>query len=536
MRWRLLLLAVLLVVPVLRADDIDKKYPLDTPLRILSEDLASPRYRELVTQKMLTTDLAAEWKRVATSDNADSFLEKHGGKEKVLADADLKTAYERRLKIRTDFLDLMREGYKRYKQVPPFDKGEKVVPETTVTKTPGGGGAALSVVLPCPNAEANWPRFRGPTGMGLTGLKELPTKWSDKDGIAWRSPLPGKGNSSPIVWGDRIFVTSCSPDGKVRTMHCYRATDGQKLWSQDAPATAPEEPVRDKNGFASSTPITDGERVIAFFGSVGLVCWDYSGKQLWHYADLKVGITHGTGASPVLYKDLVILSQDQNLKEPLFVAVNKVTGKEVWKKTRAKSMGWNTPLIVRVGDRDEMMLQSLFRVVSYDPSTGDELWSLNGPTVEVIPMLVIGPDLVYSISGRNGPVIAFKPGGKGDVTETAIVWQANRGGPLVPSPMYLDGRLYFTTDTGIINCLDGKTGKLLWSRRLEAEFSSSPIEAGGLLYFTGENGVTYLLKAGDKYDLVGQNDLGTPTLASPAVAQGRLIFRTDGELICVGKK
>jgi outer membrane protein assembly factor BamB len=536
MRWRLFPLTLVLVIPMLRADDIDKKYPLDTPLRILSEDLANPRYRTLVTEKMLTTDLAAEWKRVATADNADSFLEQHGGKDKVLADPDLKAAYERRLKIREDFLNLMREGYKRYKLVPPFDKGEKVVPETTVTKTLGGGGAALSVVLPCPNAEANWPRFRGPTGMGLTGLKELPTKWSDKEGIAWRAPLPGKGNSSPIVWGDRIFVTSASLDGKVRTMTCFRLSDGQKLWSQDAPLTTPESPVRDKNGFASATPVTDGERVIAFFGSVGLVCWDMNGKQLWHYSDLKVGITHGTGASPVLYKDLVILSQDQNNAEPLFVALNKKTGEVVWKKTRSRSMGWNTPLIIRVGDHDEMVLQSLFHVTGYDPATGEQLWSLQGPTVENIPMVVIGQDLVYAISGRNGPVIALKPGGKGDITETAIVWQANRGGPLVPSPIYLDGRLYFTTDTGIVTCLDGKSGKLIWSRRLESEFSSSPIEAGGLIYFTGESGVTYILKAGDKYEVVGQNDLGAPVLASPAVAQSKLIFRTDGELICVGKK
>jgi len=535
MRWRLLLLALVLVLPVLRADDADKKFPLDTPLRILSEDLSNPAYRDLVLKKMLITDLAAEWQRVATADNADSFLEKHGGKDKVAADPDLKAAYERRLKIRDDFLALMRDGYKRYDKKGPFDLGAKITPEKTVAKQPGGGGVALAPVLPTPDAVGHWPRFRGPTGMGLTGLKSLPTRWSEKDNVAWRVEVPGKGNSSPVVWGDRVFVTSSSPDGKVRTMHCFALADGKKLWSADAPAAEPEKPVRDKNGFASATPVVDAERVIAFLGSVGLVCWDHAGKPLWHHNDFKVGNVHGTGASPVLYKDTVILWQEQNLNDPLLLALDKRTGKVVWKKTRPRAMGWNTPLIVKVGERDELILQCKEHVVGLDPATGDELWTMTGPTIEVIPMVVVGPDLAYSVSGRNGPVIAFRPGGKGDVTGTHQAWTTQRGGPLVPSPLYLDGRLYFASDTGIVNCHDGKTGKLLWSERLPSQFSASPIEAGGLLYFPGEAGVTFVLRAGDRFDLVAENDLGSPILASPAVAGGRLIFRTDGELVCVGK-
>lgn len=535
MRWRLLLLSALLILPVLHADDIDRKYPLDTPLRVLAEDLNNPGYRELVTKKMLTTDLAAEWQRVATTDNADSFLEKHGGKEKVFADKDLKAAYERRLKIREDFLALMRDGYKRYKQVPPFDKGARITPEKTVAKQPGNGGAALSVVVPTPDAGDHWPRFRGPTGMGLTGLKELPTKWSEKENIAWRAPISGKGNSSPVVWGDRIFVTSSSPDGKVRTLHCYSVTDGKKLWSSDAPPAAPETPVRDKNGYASATPVVDGERVIAFLGSVGLVCWDMNGKQLWHYNDFKVGNVHGTGASPVLYKDLVILWQEQNQNDPLLLGLNKKTGQLVWKASRPRAMGWNTPLIVRVGDHDELILQARETVAAYDPATGAELWHMKGPTIEVIPMVVIGSDLLYSISGRNGPVMALRPGGKGDVTASAQVWSTTRGGPLVPSPLYLDGRLYFCNDTGILNCHDGKTGKLLWAERVPSTFSASPIEAGGLIYFAGESGTTFVVKASEKFELVAENELESPILASPAVARGKLILRTESELICVGK-
>jgi outer membrane protein assembly factor BamB len=192
--------------------------------------------------------------------------------------------------------------------------------------------------------------------------------------------------------------------------------------------------------------------------------------------------------------------------------------------------------VVRVGDHDELIQASAGAVRGYDPATGKELWVLNGPTVEVVPAVVVGKDLLYSASGRNGPFLGLRPGGNGDVTDTHLVWRAVRGGPHVPTPIYLDGRLYTVNDTGIATCLDAETGKNIWYDRIRDSFSASPIEAAGLLYFPAESGVTYVLKVGDKFEVVAKNDLGSPILASPAVVGGRLILRTQDELVCIGEK
>jgi outer membrane protein assembly factor BamB len=521
----------------LRGGEADEKYPLDPQLKVLAEDVASERYRKLVVEKMLETDLAAEWQRVATADNPESFLEKHGGKEKVLADPELKAAYERRVKVRDDFLALMREGYKRYKKVPPFDRGEKAEPAGTLVRDPKAGALALAPVLPSPDAERHWPRFRGPTGQGETAEKGLPVTW-DRSGrnVLWRAKVAGRGNSSPIVWGERVFLTSASEKGAERHVLCYRLADGHLLWSTKAPVRPPEEGVRDKNGFASATPVTDGERVISFLGSCGLVCHDLDGKQLWHYELPTLRTTHGTGSSPLLYKDLVILSQDQNQADSVFLAVDKRTGKKVWQHPRPKAMTWTTPVVVRVGDRDEMVIAGAETVKGYDPATGKELWSLAGATHEVIPAVVVGKGLIYSASGRNGPVLALRPGGTGDVTETHLAWRAVRHGAHVPSPVLVGGRLYAANDMGIVACLDAVTGKLLYQERLSDRFSASPVVANGLIYLPGESGVTHVLRAGEAFEVVAKNDLGSPILASPAVAGGRMLLRTEEELVCVGEK
>ncbi len=523
-----------LAVPALWADEADDKYPLDPQLKVLAQDVRSPRYRRLVLEKMLLTDLAAEWQRVATADNPESFLARHGGKGKVLADPLLKRAYERRVQIRDAYLDLMRAGYRRYKQIPPFDRGARAETAGNEVRRPATAAAALSVVLPCPGAEHHWPRFRGPSGQGETYRAKLPTEW-DKGGrnVLWRVNVPGVGNSSPVIWGDHLFLTSSDPKGTKRFVHCFRASDGGLRWTRQVPSRPPEPGVRDKNGYASATPVTDGERVICFLGSCGLVCYDFAGRLLWHH-DLTVRTTHGTGSSPLLYKDLVILAQDQNQADSLFLALDKRTGKVVWKGQRPRAMTWTTPVVVRVGDRDELVLAGAETVRGYDPASGKELWSLRGPTQEVIPTVVIGRDLIYSASGRNGPTLGLRPGGRGDATATHLAWRAVRGGPHVPTPALVGGRLYTANDTGILSCLDAATGKLLHLERLGDQFSASPVVAGDLLYFPAESGVTYVVRAGDAPAVVARNDLGAPILASPAVVGDRLYLRTAGELVCIG--
>jgi outer membrane protein assembly factor BamB len=520
------------------ADNIDQKYPLDPQLQVLARDVASDVYRKLVLEQMLSTDLAAEWQRVATADNPESFLEKYGGRDKVFADLDLKRAYERRVKIREDFLELMRLGYKRFKQVPPFDKGEKAEPAGTLVGKLKAPAVSLTTVPPCPGAERQWPRFRGPTGQGeAVGPSQPPVEW-DKHGrnILWRTKVPGRGNSSPIVWGDRIFLTSAGTKGAERSVLCFGRADGKLLWNRLPPARTPEPSVRDKNGYATSTPVTDGERVIAFLGSCGLVCFDFEGNLLWSYQELKLRTTHGTGSSPLLYQDLVILAQDQNQADSVFLALDKRSGKLVWRGERSRAMTWSTPVIVHVGDHDELIMAGGETVKGYDPRTGREQWSLDGPTREVIPVIVVGKDLIYSASGRNGPTISLRPGGTGDVTDSHLAWRTVRGGPHVPSPVLVNGRLYTANDTGVLTCLDAATGRLVYQERVNDRFSASPVSAGGLIYCAAESGVTYVIRAGDRFDVVARNDLGSPILASPAAVDGTLIVRTQDELICIGRK
>jgi outer membrane protein assembly factor BamB len=518
-------------------DDIDRKFPLDPQLAVLARDVTNDTYRKLVLEKMLITDIAAEWQRVATADNADSFLEKHGGKDKVLADADLKRAYERRVQIRTDFLELMRQGYKRYKKTPPFDQGAKAEMAGTRTKSIAVPAMTITPVMPSPGAERNWPRFRGPSGQGIAVGAAPPVEWNAAGkNILWRTKVPGHGNSSPIVWGDRVFLTSANDKGGDRSVHCFDRADGRLLWTSAAPAKPPEPFMREKNGFASSTLVTDGERVIGFFGSCGLVCFDFAGNLQWNYADFKVRTTHGTASSPLLYQDLVILIQDQNQAESVFVALDKRTGKVIWQAERGRAMTWSSPVIIRVSGRDELVMAGNKTVKGYDPLTGRELWSLDGPTEEVIPNIVVGPTLLYSASGRNGPTIAFRPGGNGDVTETHLAWRAVRNGPHVPSPALVNGRLYTANDTGVFTCLDAASGRLIYTERVNDHFSASPVTSGDLMWFAAESGMTYVVRAADHFEPVAKNNLGSPILASPAAIDGTLILRTQEELLCVGQK
>ncbi len=515
-----------------RAEEPADLYPFSNELRVLAEDVASPEYRQLVDE-MLITDLLAEWQRVETPDSSARFVQQHGGRERVLSDPALRAAYERRLAVEEEFLHIMRAGFARHGVRPPFDEGARARPAGTTSGTGPQERPVLSVVLPAPGAADHWPRFRGPDGQGIARTRGLPVRWGRNENVAWRTPLP-PGNSSPIIWGDRIFLTSAGPDGSGRSVHCLRRTDGQLLWTAPCPPHEVEPMVRDKNGYASATPVTDGERVIAYFGSGGLLALDFEGRQLWHHPLPGFDSTWGSGSSPLLYEDSLILIHDQNRADSLFLCLDKRTGELRWQRQRARAMGWSTPVVVRVGDHDELLFAGGETVKGYDPHTGAELWSLSGPTHEVIPTLVVGRDLIYSASGRLGPTLALVPGGRGDVTATHLVWQTVRGGPHVPSPILYEGRLYTVNDTGIATALDAQSGEVVWQHRIRDRFSASPVAAEGLLYVCSESGSTYVLRAGDSYELVAKNELGEPILASPAALAGRLYVRTAEALYCLG--
>src|SRR5262249_44053216 len=315
-----------------------------------------------------------------------------------------------------------------------------------------------------------------------------PDKWSDTENVLWKVDLPGAGNSSPIIWKDRIFLTTAYDNGKRRSILCLSRDNGKQLWEAFAPDAKPE-PCKDKNGHASGTATTDGERVYAYFGNHGVFCVDFAGKQVWHQPFPDMDAYHGTSCSPLLYKDRVIVFQDHRSASGSFVvAFDKKTGKELWKTARKEKVGWGSPVAVRVGDHDEIIVSSEKRVYAYDPATGEVRWSCAGNLEEVTPTPVVGHGLIYCCSGRAGPTLAINPGGSGDVSKTHVAWSVNTGSPFIPSPLLYGDYLYMVNDIlSVGRCYEAKTGKLLWQERLGAVtkhgFSSSPIGVDGKVFF-----------------------------------------------------
>jgi outer membrane protein assembly factor BamB len=380
-----------------------------------------------------------------------------------------------------------------------------------------------------------WPRWRGPSGQGLMMAGDYATSWSATENVLWKTPVPGLGNSSPIVWGDRIFLTTAYNRGARLSVMAFRRADGVRLWETFAPGHGGY--AHHKNGHASATAATDGERVYASFGNV-LIAVDMSGKLIWSEDLGPISNYHGPAGSPLLYRDRLILFQDHG-PGSFIAAFDVKTGRRLWRTSRNASVGWGTPIAVRVVDHDEIIVNGQSRVQSYDPASGRELWSCRGTTMEVIPTPVVGYGLVYCASGRAGPTLAIRPGGSGDVTDTHVAWTTPRGSPFVPSPILVGDALYTINDmASIVTSLDARTGKTVWQGRLGVAtregFSASPVAVNGHVFFTNDEGDTFVLRAGPAFDLVRVNRIGERTLASPALVDGRWYIRTDRHLLAIG--
>jgi outer membrane protein assembly factor BamB len=380
-----------------------------------------------------------------------------------------------------------------------------------------------------------WSRWRGPSGQGLAVGTGYPTSWSDSENVKWKVAVPGAGNSSPIVWDDRVYLTTAYDRGSRLSVLAFRRSDGAPLWEAFVPAGRGS--VHRKNGHASPTPATDGALVFAAFGS-SLVAVSSTGKVVWTQNLGPISNYHGPAGSPLLYRDRLILFQDQS-SGSFIAAFDTKTGRQLWRTAREATVGWGTPIAVRVGDHDEIIVNGQSRVQAYDPATGREIWSCRGTTYEVIPTPVVGYGFVYCASGRAGPTLAIRPGGQGDVTRSHLAWTSPRGSPFVPSPILVGSHLYTVNDmASIVTSLDATTGRTVWQGRLGVAqregFSASPVAADGNVYFTNDNGETFVLKAGATFDLVGVNKLGEPVLASPALVDGRWYFRTGSHLVAIG--
>ena len=400
----------------------------------------------------------------------------------------------------------------------------------------GEAEADVRMVEAAGEAAKYWPRWRGPSGQGLVAGGAYTDTWSPTASV-WKTTVPGRGNSSPIVWGDRIFLTTGYGNGERLSMLAYSRGDGKQLWETFIPQTGVEY-VHDKNGFASATPTTDGKLVYASFGRHGLFAFDFTGKIVWQHKFGIIDNYHGPAGSPVLYKDRIFIYQDANPApgQTAFVgAFDKATGKPIWQTPRRESVGWGTAVVITTGERDELIVSSQRRVAAYDPDTGKELWTARGMSSEVIPTPVVGHGLVFASSGRAGPTLAIRPGGTGDVTSTHVAWSSPRGSPFVPSGILVGDLLYLINDMqSILTVYEAATGKLVYQDRLGTAvregFSASPVHVNGKVFLTNDDGQTFVVEAGRTFKLLRVNELGEQTLASPALVDGTWYWRTGSTL------
>jgi outer membrane protein assembly factor BamB len=398
----------------------------------------------------------------------------------------------------------------------------------------------VGMVLPEGAGVKYWPRWRGPSGQGLAADGAYPDQWSPTENVVWKVPVAGQGHSSPIVWENKLFLTTAAEKGRHRAVLCFDRQSGKQLWEAKLTPGKPEK-IYSKNSWASGTPTTDGERVYAFFGNDGLFCVDFQGSQVWHTPFEPVDALHGMACSPLLYKDRVIVFQEHNSPSGFIAAFDKLTGKQLWRTPRKEKVGWGSPIAIRVDGRDQIIVSSSLRVYAYDPADGKEIWSCAGNLDEVIPTPVVGHNLLFCASGRAGPTLAIRPqGAKGDVTGTHLAWRTNKGSPFVPSPLVYGDYLYTVNDMiSVVTCFEAKTGKVLWQERcgtpVKEGFSASPIGVNGKVFITNDDGETFVLENGPAFNLLHVNRLGEKTLASPALVDGRWYIRTQKHLWCIGK-
>jgi outer membrane protein assembly factor BamB len=389
----------------------------------------------------------------------------------------------------------------------------------------------LFLFLSVPVLAQDWPEFRGPSGQGTSDERGLPLTWSETKNVRWKVPIPGSGWSSPVIQGDRIWLTTATEDGKsLRAIAVDRDT-GAILQNVEVFRSRQSTLKNKKNSHASPTPVLEGDRVYLHFGAHGTACITQSGEIVWKTRLEYDNGQHGPGGSPVLYENLLIVSCDG--QDVQFVAaLDKLTGKVRWKKFREGYQAYTTPLVVRLPAGDQLISPGAYRAIAYEPRTGKEIWEVKyGDGFSNVPRPVYGDGLVFICSGFQQPsLLAVRVDGRGDVTKKHVAWTLKRGVPLTPSPLLVGEELYMVTDNGIATCVDAKTGTEHWRARMEGSFSASPIYAEGRLYFLSEEGLTVVMTAGKKFQPLATNELDGETLASMAVSGGSIFVRSRTHL------
>jgi outer membrane protein assembly factor BamB len=397
----------------------------------------------------------------------------------------------------------------------------------------------------------NWPGWRGLRGDGTSAELNVPTEWDGKSGenIRWKTAIPGSGYSSPIIHGDRIFLTSCDETEQTRLLHCVDRTSGQLLWTREV-LESPLEGVHKLNGRASGTPATDGELVyVTFFrtdatsgergepGEMLVGAFDYEGHQQWLVTVGAFSSIHGYCTSPVLYRDLVLVNGDHD-GESYLAALDKKTGKVIWKTPRVhQTRSYVTPLLREVAGQMQAVMAGSKCVAGFDPISGKRLWWVEGPTEQFVASMVHDSSHFYLTAGfPTYHVMAIRHGGQQDVTESHVSWHVNDAKSYVPSPVLANDLLFVADDRGIAHCFDSADGEHLWRERLGPHFSASLITAEGLVYFTADDGETTIMRAAREPIVLQVNELGERVYASPAISQGELFLRGTDHLFCVSEK
>lgn len=401
--------------------------------------------------------------------------------------------------------------------------------------------AILAVAELCWIALAQWPEFRGPTGMGNSSATNVPVTWSATNNVAWKAAVPGKGWSSPVISDGKIFITS-AVDQSLRAL-CFDLETGNEVWNVEVlqPDAGAIRAVHRKNSLASPTPILREGKVYVHFGHMGTAALDVTGKALWTSTEIKYSPVHGAGGSPVLVGDLLIFNCDA-ASDPFIAALDASSGKVQWKTPRntpaRNKFSFATPLLIEANGERQLISPGSGMVGGYDPETGKELWRVRyGEGYSVITRPVFAHGLLFLTSSYDRSVLyAVKPGGRGDLTESNIAWSQRRSAPNTPSPLVLGDEIYFVSDAGIATCADARSGELHWSERLGGDFSASPVSAEGRIYFNNESGTGFVVEAGKGFKTLGTNVLGERMLASPAVIDNALILRTEAHLWRIGRK
>ena len=436
------------------------------------------------------------------------------------------------------------------------------------------------------NAQNNWPQWRGPLANGVAPTANPPLEWSETKNVKWKIKVPGKGTATPIVWNDKIFVlTAVAPEKKAEAapaaaqpaaanaaggpggeggrrrggggfgrgekptevhefvVMCLDRKTGKTIWQKTAKQEIPHEGHHQDHGFASASPVTDGEVLLAYFGSRGLHCYDMDGNLKWSkdFGDMITRNSFGEGASPALYKDTVIVNWDDETEGDFIVALDKRTGKELWKNARSEPTGWATPFVVEHSGKPQVVVSGTSKIRSYDLATGKELWSCGGLGSNPIPTPVVDGDTVYVMSGHREPkLLAISLGRTGDLTGTdAVRWSYDKSTPYVPSPVLVGNSLYFISqNSGKISCFDAKTGKPRFeAEQLEGIFGTyaSLVSAKDRIYVLGREGKCVVLKPGEKVEILASNKLDDRTDASVAMVGKELFIRGKENLYCIAE-